>query len=186
MDDIVIRAMARWPDVPDIYGYLALDLRGRWLLENEPVTHPRFREFIERNYQGDEHGRWFFQNGPQRVFVALAYTPWIYRLCNGRPETHTGQDAGRITGAWLDEQGRLLLDTRLGIGVLDDRDLPAIADCLVEPGAAPSREIPNNTAGDPQFVLTINPHLVPVHHIRSADVPGRFGFQPEPGPTDNN
>jgi hypothetical protein len=28
MDEMVKRGMARWPDVPDVYGWLSLDRRG--------------------------------------------------------------------------------------------------------------------------------------------------------------
>ncbi|HMN64893.1 MAG TPA: DUF2946 family protein, partial [Burkholderiaceae bacterium] len=32
MDEQVLHAMARWPDVPAVWGWLRLDRRGRWLL----------------------------------------------------------------------------------------------------------------------------------------------------------
>jgi hypothetical protein len=64
--------------VPAVYGWLALDRRGRWLLK-EPagarfsgVGNVALREFIGRKYAVDERGCWYFQNGPQRVYVALA------------------------------------------------------------------------------------------------------------------
>ena len=30
MDDLVNQALAKWPDVPDCTGWLALDARGKW------------------------------------------------------------------------------------------------------------------------------------------------------------
>ena len=33
MDPAVLRGMARWPDVPAVYGWLALDRRGNWRLK---------------------------------------------------------------------------------------------------------------------------------------------------------
>jgi len=39
MDPIVARAMARWPNVPAVYGWLALDRRGNWLIKAERITH---------------------------------------------------------------------------------------------------------------------------------------------------
>ncbi|XOT98625.1 DUF2946 family protein, partial [Alcaligenes pakistanensis] len=33
--------------------------------------------FFNRNYQADEKGRWFIQNGPQRVYVRLDAAPLI-------------------------------------------------------------------------------------------------------------
>ena len=35
MDDIVKQAMAKWPQVPDCYGWLGLDARGNWYLRDE-------------------------------------------------------------------------------------------------------------------------------------------------------
>ena len=71
MDASVIKAMARWPDVPAVYGWLSLDRRGRWCLRGEAVTHRGAVQFINRNYDHTSDGRWYFQNGPQRVFVDL-------------------------------------------------------------------------------------------------------------------
>jgi hypothetical protein len=56
MDEIVLRGMARWPGVPKVYGWLALDRRGEWRLKNpasgafERVGNRALREFIGRNY----------------------------------------------------------------------------------------------------------------------------------------
>ena len=33
MDETVIRAMAKWPDVPAVWGWLSLDRRGVWKLK---------------------------------------------------------------------------------------------------------------------------------------------------------
>src|ERR1041385_6180040 len=35
MDDIVKQAMAKWPNVPHCYGWLALDARGGWRMRDE-------------------------------------------------------------------------------------------------------------------------------------------------------
>jgi hypothetical protein len=87
MDDIVKAAMAKWPDVPDCYGWLALDARGNWRMRDarcqalnlpgDIIRHPSLINFINRNYTVDERGCWFFQNGPQRVYVDLETTPYI-------------------------------------------------------------------------------------------------------------
>src|SRR5437762_13798517 len=79
MDEIVLRSMLKWPDVPAVYGWLSLDRRGNWMIKTvagrfERIAHAAVREFIGRNYASDPEGRWYFQNGPQRVFVALDYT----------------------------------------------------------------------------------------------------------------
>src|SRR5690349_8138066 len=89
--------MVKWPAVPSVYGWLALDRRGNWLIRAaagrfERITNSALTDFIGRNYGCDEAGRWYFQNGPQRVFVALDYTPWVYRLdpAGCGLEAHTG------------------------------------------------------------------------------------------------
>src|SRR5919204_365486 len=80
MDPLVARAMAKWPNVPAVYGWLALDRRGNWLIRStsttqpfERITNAALREFIARNYEADSAGRWYFQNGPQRVYVTIGY-----------------------------------------------------------------------------------------------------------------
>lgn len=134
MDDIVIRSMAKWPDVPDVYGWLALDRRGNWLLRStaatssfERIGNAALKEFIARNYQADERGRWYFQNGPQRVFVKLAYTPLVVHLEDEALVDHCGRpfEAGQ---AYLDEEGSIVVAGKAGIGLLDDRDLARYAD----------------------------------------------------------
>ena len=49
-------------------------------LPGQVIQHLALNDFISRNYAVDELGRYFFQNGPQRVFVTLDTTPWIVRL----------------------------------------------------------------------------------------------------------
>ena len=141
MDNSVIRAMARWPNVPAVYGWLSLDRRGRWCLRGDPVTHRGAIEFINRNYQSTEQGQWYFQNGPQRVFVDLAYTPRVYSLDGrGKLADHTGLSVSEITGARIDEDGNLLLITERGIGLLSDRDLEPISHRLCHADGTPCDE----------------------------------------------
>ena len=102
MDDIVKQALAKWPNVPDCYGWLGLDARGNWYMRDDRVQaagpfssllpggsllskgsmlkHEKLIDFIQRNYESDTTGRWFFQNGPQKVYVELEATPWIWRI----------------------------------------------------------------------------------------------------------
>ena len=90
MDEQVLRSLAKWPNVPDCFGWLALDRRGQWRMRDEftqanklpgqVIEHLAFKAYISRNYSCDSIGRHFFQNGPQRVFVTLDATPWIARI----------------------------------------------------------------------------------------------------------
>lgn len=147
MDEIVKAALKKWPNVPHCRGWLALDARGDWYMRDDRVQragpfpqvkgsriqHDKLREFIERNYERDEHGAWFFQNGPQRVYVELEAAPWVWRLAAGPTITsHTGR-AARFESAWLDEQGRLFLATDLGLGIVHTLDMEAAA-AAVEAG----------------------------------------------------
>lgn len=90
MDEEVLRSLIKWPNVPDCFGWLALDQRGQWRMVDEfaqqnqlpgqLIQHAALNEFIARNYASDQLGRFFFQNSPQRVFITLAATPWIVRI----------------------------------------------------------------------------------------------------------
>src|SRR6195256_885869 len=101
MDDIVIRGMAKWPNVPAVYGWLALDRRGQWRIKGELISNPTVTAFIGRNFERDERGCWFFQNGPQRVFVALDYAPLVLRVTGAEGsalefEAHTGKKVAAV------------------------------------------------------------------------------------------
>lgn len=141
MDDIVKAAMAKWPKVPHCFDWLALDARGDWYMRDERIQaagpfpqvkgsriqHEKLREFIHRNYEHDAEGAWYFQNGPQRVYVQLEAAPWVWRLQPGEGEpavlAHTGHAAGAVLGCWLDETGRLFLHTPLGLGLVHTQDM---------------------------------------------------------------
>jgi hypothetical protein len=177
MDDAVLKAMARWPDVPDVFGWLSLDRRGRWCLRGEPITHPGAVGFIARNYQSDRFGRWYFQNGPQRVHVALDYAPWIYRVDGvGDFLTHTGLPVTRIERVLADEEGNLLLVTEHGVGLVDDRDLTTVAERLS------GLEASAGTVRGQWFEET--GRRLPVEPVRQNRVSAEFGFQPDPQPAD--
>ena len=148
MDDIVKAALKKWPNVPDCYGWLALDARGDWYMRDDRIQHAgpfpkvkgsriqhdKLREFIERNYDTDDHGCWFFQNGPQRVYVELEAAPFVWRLhaVDGGPpalRSHTGRDA-TPQSAWLDEHDRLFVATDVGLGIVHTLDMETAADAV--------------------------------------------------------
>jgi hypothetical protein len=185
--------MAKWPDVPAVYGWLALDRRGNWLLQGEPISNKDVAAYIARNYERDSAGRWFFQNGPQRVFVELHYTPFVYRVINPESaigfEAHTGQRATAVSGAWIDEQGAMLIETEHGIGLVDDRDLDPLLEALIDangtalPEDALDRVLAEVEKGqDGPLWLKVGDCNVKVRPIRSSELAGRFGFDPRPAP----
>ena len=154
MDDIVKQAMAKWPNVPACTGWLGLDARGQWRLRDaqaqargsftsgnegakgSELRHEKLIEFIGRNYLREADGRWFFQNGPQRVYVELEATPWIWRLrcAEGGVQLHrhTGQTllASDIQQVLMDEQGRLYLLMPEGLGMVHSMDMLDAANAL--------------------------------------------------------
>jgi hypothetical protein len=150
MDDIVKAAMAKWPNVPDCYGWLGLDARGQWWMRDDlaqragpfagegasstskgsVLRHDKLIEFINRNYAVDERGCWFFQNGPQRVFVELGVAPWVWRVQSDyQLQGHTGQSTD-VLSIHLDEQGRLFVVTPLGLGLIHSQDMHLAAEAV--------------------------------------------------------
>lgn len=169
MDDIVKQAMAKWPNVPDCFGWLGLDARGQWFLRDEAaqaqgafasskgslLQHEKLRNFIARNYAGDDKGRWFFQNGPQRVYVELEDTPLIWRLQpDGRVQAHTGEYA-TPEACLVDEQGRVYLVAPMGLGLVHSQDVALAADWLEQ-------------------------QRWPVEEVQASSLPGRFHFVRSP------
>ena len=188
MDAAVLQALARWPNVPHCFGWLALDSRGTWWMRNHagpaqwprlpdgrldkadagPVLHAGLAAFIGRNYATDAHGAWHFQNGPQRVYVSLEVAPWVLRLRGGDTGlvcgTHTGLEAA-IQTVWLDDAGRVWCDTAVGPGLIHSQDMPLLAEHLDAEGTTlrlGERQLPLQTLSEP-----------PAAH---------FGFQPDPLP----
>ncbi|GAB4121622.1 MAG: DUF2946 family protein [Rubrivivax sp.] len=141
MDALVEAALKKWPNVPHCFGWLALDARGDWYMRDDRVRaagpfpqvkgsrirHDKLLAFIGRNYAHDAAGQWFFQNGPQRVYVELEAAPWVWRLHGGAVRSHTDAPAA-VRSSWLDEQGRLFLDTDIGFGLVHTQDMAEAAD----------------------------------------------------------
>jgi hypothetical protein len=151
MDDIVKQAMAKWPNVPDCYGWLGLDARGNWYMRDDraqalgafdsgvpgskgsELRHAKLIDFIGRNYAPGARGCWHFQNGPQRVYIELQATPLVWRIePDGRVRDHIGR-AADVSQAYLDEHGWLYLDSNRGLGLVHTQDMHLAAD-LIEQG----------------------------------------------------
>jgi hypothetical protein len=148
MDEIVKAALKKWPNVPACRGWLGLDARGDWYMRDDRIQaagpfprvkgsrllHDKLVAFIGRNYERDAaSGGWFFQNGPQRVWVELEAAPWVWRVdAQGAVASHTGR-AAAVRSAWLDEHGRLFLDSDIGLGIVHTLDMHEAAR-MVESG----------------------------------------------------
>ncbi|WP_367067302.1 DUF2946 family protein [Oryzisolibacter sp. LB2S] len=170
MDDIVKQAIAKWPHVPHCYGWLGLDARGQWYLRDAAtqaagrfplsrgsrLEHAKLVEFIHRNYEADSRGCWYFQNGPQRVYVELEAAPLVWRVdADGQVIAHTGAAAGAVRECLLDEEGRVYLACDLGLGLVHSLDVGYVAQ-QIEAGRWAPRE------------------------ARSADLPPEYGFVVSP------
>ena len=182
MDDIVKQAIAKWPNVPNCFGWLGLDARGNWYMRDDEVQaagpfvgfagtgvapgalskgsllkHDKLLDFIQRNYESDDSGQWFFQNGPQRVYVELEATPLIWRV-DAAPDfavtAHTGQ-AARVQRCVVDEHGRVYLETDVGFGLVHTLDMTHAADAIEQGLWVPS-------------------------DVLAHDLPARFGYVRSP------
>ena len=194
MDEIVTRGMAKWPNVPAVYGWLSLDRRGHWLIKGERIGNPLVTEFIGRNYARDERGCWYFQNGPQRVFVNLDYAPLVLRVTSpeGAPlvlSTHSGKPVADPGGAWLDERGTLLIETEHGPGTMHDRDLDRLLPYLIDANGNPLpeamldvlMELAQQGKSVPLW-LKIHDFSLRIGAIASSEAGRRFGFVARPEP----
>lgn len=183
MDESVLAALQRWPDVPAVYGWLSLDARGTWRLHpagdgqqggtGESITSPQILAFIARNYDSDTHGNWFFQNGPQRVYVRLDAAPFVLRLAGDGDgfETHTGLPVKAIRQWLLDDEGRLFALTEHGAAVVDSRDLGqvmdklqdstgrALLDILEQAGPVPAVQARDGSLAPAPFAYVATPSL---------------------------
>jgi len=182
MDEQVIKAMARWPNVPAVHGWLRLDRRGGWHLidrgregfdearhgRGSPITSPPIVEFIHRNYAHDDLGRWYWQNGPQRVYVDLDVAPLVFRVFGegraARLVAHTGEPVSRVEDGRIGPGGEILLATDLGPGVVHDLDMGALA--IEERGDA--------------LVLRLDDREIAL--AETADPAGPLGFVRRPRP----
>jgi hypothetical protein len=150
MDEAVARSLARWPNVPAVYGWLELDRRGNWRIKGEKIGNAALRDFISRNYEPDAQGRWYFQNGPQRVYVKLAYTPLVVHFEGDALFDHCGREV-QVAETFLDDEGSVLIRGDRGLGLLDDRDLERFAE-----------------------------RADTLPRVQRDEIPGRFGFDPDP------
>jgi len=198
MDEQVLRSLIKWPNVPHCFGWLALDRRGQWRMRDEyaqtnqlpgnVIQHVALNEFISRNYAHDSLGRYFFQNGPQRVFITLDATPWIARMIPSESGPQLSTQCGteiKPHGALSDEKGNIYITgsipqslsdqidstvftqtESLSIALLHDHDLDLFSDqSQVEEDACSFR---GSWQWDGKDLL-----IEPIH---SAELAGRFHF----------
>lgn len=193
MDELVKQALAKWPNVPHCYGWLGLDARGHWRMRDQQaqqqqlpgdkIAHAALLGFINRNYGQDERGCWFFQNGPQRVYVNLEATPYIAR---SDPQhgfvLQTGAPLEQIEQVYWCDNGMLILRQGDVVAQVDDRDISQVLDALHVDGQVASDDdlLAWLENGQGNLMLLHDGKEIAVQPLAYASVPLTFGFQPVP------
>lgn len=140
MDEQVLAAMNKWPNVPAAYGWLSLNERGLWRFHHqgdfaaEPagdsIENRQLIDFLGRNYTVNERGEWYVQNGPQKAYVTLPHAPFIlfYDNVQSRLSTHHDQTVKAITQWYFSNDGRIFAQSDLGPAMLIGRDAPSFIE----------------------------------------------------------
>jgi hypothetical protein len=193
MDDIVKQAMAKWPNVPHCYGWLALDARGVWRMRDEAaqrsgapgdkLSNAALVGFINRNYLMDKRGCWYFQNGPQRVYVNLEATPFIARTDPGHGLVlHTGQPMPAPEQVFMLDSGGIVMRAGEQLAQLDDRDVAQLLQAI---------ELDGKPVGDEELLawldgasgrLTLRwqDRQIAIERLQASEAAQRFGFVQRP------
>ena len=203
MDELVLQGQQKWPNVPHAYGYLALSAQGNWHIyaaqlsapdfsAQSRVTSPALQQFIARNYAADERGCWYFQNGPQRVYVMLEKAPFVLhldaqlQLCS---QTQTTIEA--ISAWYITDTGELYAHSPAGCGLVIGRDLPALAEHLYVDNEVSLLDYLEHHAPHELHGLTLLyhdakqeiPQSAMVYYTQDQDLPRLSGFVRLPAPT---
>ena len=214
MDQSVLDAVKRWPDVPAVYGWLSLTARGEWKLHplgdarqggaGQGISNTQILGFIDRNYAAQPDGAWFFQNGPQRVYVRLDAAPLIVHVdpTSHSLTTHYKKTVQRVSHWLCDETGQLYAKTDCGPSRIDDRDLQTLGEVLHSQDGLSlldlfekfaERVFDAANSGDTGISLC-DPHKrylaltqpAPLSFLASATIAQAMHFIPNPGPDSVN
>jgi len=186
MDDIVKQAMAKWPNVPHCYGWLALDARGGWRMRDEHaqqaglpgdrLNNAALLAFINRNYAADERGCWYFQNGPQRVYVNLETTPYVARTDPAQGLiVQTGDALGPVEQAYMTPTGALIVQAGDKLAQVDDRDVAQLIAHVDEETLMAWLD-----TGRGAVSVRLNGTSTDVARLPDGDLGARFGFVATP------
>jgi hypothetical protein len=180
--------MEKWPNVPALFGWLGLDRRGRWTIRGEIISRPQIIDTINPNYAADAHGRWYFQNGPQRGYVTLESAPLVLRT-DGRDRllTQTGLTVDEAEAAWLDENGALWLRSAHGPAVLEGEDLHWVLERLRGPRTPVDEDLLADALALPsgattKLSLRLGDASLPLGRLDFDAAPQTLGFVRDPQP----
>lgn len=213
MDQSVLDAVKRWPDVPAVYGWLSLTPRGEWKLHplgdaqagglGQGISNTQILGFMDRNYADQPDGAWFFQNGPQRVFVRLDAAPLIVHVDSNHQtlKTHHGKTLQHVFHWYCDETGQLYAKTDCGPARIDDRDLQIVAEVLrsaegltlfelfeafelseAQQSGGSEQSAWTHTLSDPLKRYPALSQAAPLRFLKAAEIAHALHFIPNPGP----
>lgn len=157
-------------------------------MKGTPVTHPLLIDFINRHYRGDAAGRYYFQNGPQKVFVDLEGAPYIlsFDAAQEQLRAHTGQGVAQVDAVSLLDDGGVALLSDLGPAEFDDRELIHLERFLRVPrGRDPVEALeilatqPGTDAG---VRFAFSGREVALGYCTRFELGARFGFVSDPSP----
>jgi hypothetical protein len=157
---------------------------------NQPgdiIRHESLLAFIYRNYDCDTRGAWYFQNGPQRVYVELEATPFIART---DPELgfvlHDRTPVREIDQIYMTDAGQLIIQSRQKIAMLDPSDLAhCLAMLYVEDHAIADDDLLTwLSAPNQPLQIKLGQLLKSVEWIDSNQLQKRFGFITHPSKID--
>jgi len=190
--------MAKWPNVPHCYGWLALDARGTWRMRDEAaqradspgdkLTNAALVGFINRNYLADERGCWYFQNGPQRVYVNLETTPFIARTDPQQGLVlQTGKALGAIDQVFMTEAGAIIVRAGDVLAQIDDRDVAQLLQMMTLDGRPVADDALMGwlegrleAGGAGQLALRWQSHELAVKRLAAQEAAQRFGYVQRP------
>jgi hypothetical protein len=203
VDNSTLAAITKWPNVPNCYGWLSLDRRGNFRIRNEfaqanqlpgdVINHAGLNHSIKTHYCIDEKNQYFYQNGPQRVYINLSYCPFIVRFIpsdNGAwiLKNHLDQMIAPLR-CFLDEKGNILLESNVTITQVVDK--PAVSFSTIthrtiallhdhDLGIFSSLSNMDVANCGVIGVFHWNNKDVPIEPIMAKDIPREFNFIPQP------
>jgi hypothetical protein len=202
VDQFIHQALQKWPQVPDCFGWLSFDRRGEWRIQNEYaqqnklsgelITHQGFKHYIESHLAHDESGNYFFQNGPQRVFIHFVYSPWVVRFYpkeGGHWDIRTtfGDPIEPLT-CFLDESGHISFEAFFKTRRLTDehvfveeqvRCVGLLHDHDLEVFSAFAKIFQNSCGSLGEFIWQEKLSIEP---ILTKEIPQRYRFHQNPHP----
>ncbi|MDO5667565.1 MAG: DUF2946 family protein [Alcaligenaceae bacterium] len=203
MDEQVLAAMNKWPNVPAAYGWLSLNERGLWRFHHQgdfaadpagdTIENRQLIDFLGRNYTVNDRGEWYVQNGPQKAYVTLPHAPLILFYNNSQTtlSTHHDHTVSTIKQWYFSNDGRIFAQTDLGAAMLSGRDAPAfIEDARVLEEDNSIRELDTHdieaVAMGKEITLSLNTResnlTAPCLYLESNKAEEILGFVSQPKP----